>query len=516
VDDDLKNNTHYKFDALRSIKFPLMIVFLFFMPSIASANSSAPEISLEHFYQQIQRHPDQTAVYVLEYGEESLLARAWLADHAKKSIEVQYFIWSSDNIGILAAEALLRAADRGVKVRVIVDDLLIDAPDETLLALAKHSNIEIEIYNPKHSVGTPFHTRLINMFIDFRSFNQRMHDKTMVVDGVVAITGGRNMEDKYFDYSHEYIYRDRDVLLLGVAAGEIQKSFERFWKSPITVPTEDLYDGLGIMQKHVEVDDPTIQAIYQKLHHYAQTPENFEPEVRQAIHDLPKRFSALDKAFLWCDVQVINDIPGKNDNTFSLGGGSRTASALANLISQAQKQVTIQSPYLILTSEAKSLFKGLIKRGIKIRINTNSLASSDNMQAFSGYRNQRKILMKMGVEIYEFRPDAANQETLMRRFNKVHENKPTFSLHAKTVVVDSSKLYVGTFNLDPRSVNLNTETGVIIDSEILAQQVEAEINADMLPQNSWNVRTDNPDNQTSIIKQGKTFFWQLMPIKPIL
>ncbi len=403
-----------------------------------------------------------------------------------------------------------------MKVRVIVDDLLIDAPDETLLALAKHPNIEIEIYNPKHSVGTPFHTRVINMITDFRGFNQRMHDKAMVVDGIVAITGGRNMEDKYFDYSHEYIYRDRDVLLLGEAAKEIQNSFVRFWNSQITVPTQELYDGLGIMQKHVEVDNSTVQNIYQELHQYAQSPGNFEPEVQQAIQDLPKRFLDLDKNFLWCDVQVINDMPGKNDNTFSLGGGSRTASALANLISQARKQVTIQSPYLILTSEAKTLFKELIKRGINIRINTNSLASSDNMQAFSGYRNQRNMLMKMGIEMYEFRPDAANQATLMRRFQKVEDNKPTFSLHAKTVVVDSNKLFIGTFNLDPRSVNLNTETGVIIDNAMLARQVEAAINEDMLPENSWNVRNGNPDSHTSILKRGETFFWQLMPIKPIL
>ena len=502
-----------KFSDLRTLQITFLALFVL-LPWAASADNNSAPMTLDSFYQQTQKHPNKTAVYVLEHGEESLLARAWLADHAKKSIEVQYFIWTSDNIGILAAEALLRAAERSVKVRVIVDDLLIDAPDKTLLALAKHPNIEIEIYNPKHSVGTPFHTRLINMFTGFRSFNQRMHDKVMVVDGVVAITGGRNMEDKYFDYSQEYNYRDRDVLLLGEAAKDIQESFVRFWESPITVPTEELYDGLGIMQKHVIVDSPTIQSIYQELHQYAQSPENFEPEVQQAIQNLPKKFSELNKAFLWCDVKVINDMPGKNDNTFSLGGGSRTASALAGLVKQAHKQVTIQSPYLILTSEAKALFKELIKRGVKIRINTNSLAASDNMQAFSGYRNQRNMLKKMGVEVYEFRPDAESQKNLMTRYQRIKH--PKFSLHAKTVVVDSSKVYIGTFNLDPRSVNLNTETGVIIDNNVLAKQVEAAIDEDMLPQNSWNILNDNPDSHTSVIKRGKTLFWQLMPMKPIL
>ena len=159
---------------------------------------------------EIRSHPGQTGSYVLDRGEQALLARAWLVDHARSSIEIQYFIWSTDNIGILASEALLRAARRGVKVRVLVDDLLIDAPDKTLLALAKHPNIDIRIYNPLHSVGVPWYKRILNLVTNFRGANQRMHDKTLIVDGELAITGGRNMADEYFDYDHAYNFRDRD------------------------------------------------------------------------------------------------------------------------------------------------------------------------------------------------------------------------------------------------------------------------------------------------------------------
>ena len=166
---------------------------------------------------QIAAHPGETGVVVLDTGEAALRARAWLADHAQRSIEVQYFIWSSDNIGILATEALLRAAEHGVKVRVIVDDILINAPDKTLLALARHPNVDIRIYNPRHQVGTPFYKRALNVLTDFRGVNQRMHDKTFIVDGKVAITGGRNMADEYFDYDSEYTFRDRDALLVGDA-----------------------------------------------------------------------------------------------------------------------------------------------------------------------------------------------------------------------------------------------------------------------------------------------------------
>src|SRR5512143_2463545 len=151
-----------------------------------AAFGPAAAASLAAVDDQIAAHPGETGTYVLDTGEEALLARAWLADHAERSIEVQYFIWSSDNIGILASEALLRAAERGVKVRVIVDDLLIDAPDKSLLALAKHPNVEIRIYNPQHQVGTPLHKRVINVVTDFRGVNQRMHDKTFGVDGKIA------------------------------------------------------------------------------------------------------------------------------------------------------------------------------------------------------------------------------------------------------------------------------------------------------------------------------------------
>ena len=143
----------------------------------------------------------KTGIYILEKGEEALLGRAWLAQHAEKTIDIQYFIWSTDNIGTLAAEMLLRAADRGVTVRVLVDDFLIDAEDKTLLLLAAHPRVYIRIYNPKYTVGTSFFRRIANLVFDFRETNQRMHDKTAIFDGLAGITGGRNMADEYFDFN---------------------------------------------------------------------------------------------------------------------------------------------------------------------------------------------------------------------------------------------------------------------------------------------------------------------------
>ncbi len=429
-------------------------------------------------HQQIAAHPGQSGAYVLDTGDEALIARAWLADHARTSIDAQYFIWSTDNIGILAAESLLRAAERGVRVRVIVDDLMMSAPAQNLLALDRHPNIDIRIYNPKWSDLT------------LRGLNQRMHDKVLVVDGIVAITGGRNMAGEYYDYSHEYNFRDRDALVVGDVVKTMQASFERFWKSELSVKVEDLFHDV----KEVKVNE-----IYRALHRYAGAPENFAPSVRAAIDSAPKAFPRLTREIVWGDVELVGDRPGKNDSVLGMSGGGLTTAALARLVEGARERVVIQSPYLVLSAEAKALFRRARARGVRVRIDTNSLASTDNLQAFSGYRNQRAELLGMGLEIYEFKPRGT---------------RPIVGLHAKTLVVDSKVVFIGTFNLDPRSQNLNTEVGVIIRNEALARGVEAAIEKDIA--GSWNAATERPDESVAFAKRSKVRLWQLLPLKPIL
>ena len=490
----------------------LVICLLIF---IAAPSLQARDTGMAFIDMQLAQHINKSGVYVLEKGEQALLARAWLADHAQKSIEVQYFIWSTDNIGILASEALLRAAERGVKVRVIVDDLLIDAPDESLLALALHPNIEIRIYNPKHSVGTSFFRRVINVFSDFRGVNQRMHDKTFVVDGKIAITGGRNMADEYFDYDHRYNFRDRDALVLGRAVTAIRKSFNRFWTSELSVPVEDRFKGVGLLGQNLSVDDKTVHSIYKELHDYASLPENFEPEVRYAIENLSSSFYALAKEIAWGDASFISDAPGKNKQAGSFHAGGLTGSALGSLVEKAKKSILIQSPYLVLSDKAKELFSAAMKRGVKIIISTNSLASTDNLQAFSGYRNQRKSILKSGITVFEYKPFPKVQQQLLERYPRLKKNKPVFALHAKTMVIDSSVVYIGTYNLDPRSENLNTEVGIVINNPRLAAGVSSEIKQDMQEDNSWNALND-PDQYATFWKKLKVFFYQLLPLKPVL
>ena len=450
----------------------------------------------------------KTGVFVLEDGGTSLITRAWLSEHAEKTIDIQYFIFSTDNIGLIAIDYLVRAAERGVKVRILVDDILVDAELEDILKVASHKNIEIKIYNPGVNLGKSIVGKIRKFATDFRTANQRMHNKTFTVDGQVVITGGRNVADEYFDYDHEYNFRDRDVLLVGKAAGQVQTSFEGFWQSDLSVD----------VQKLVEPEDlPEVNAgIIERLHQYACNPENFWPEIREEIdnfHNAIDRVKNSDQ-FIWVDsVQFVSDDPGKNDGSEGLGGGGVTTSALVDLIQSAETSIDIQTPYLITTDLGKGLFREATERGVKVRILTNSLASTDNLEAFSAYQSDRKELLDTGIEIYEFRPDAAERTKIMTgELHQDPEDMPVFGLHAKSMVIDGKTTVIGTFNLDPRSANLNTECISIIHSVPITQKVTAGMEAEFQPENSWQITADfNPDSLVSRSKRIQTWTRKILP-----
>ncbi len=495
----------------RFLVWPFVLTLVILVVSTSPASAASERKILENDIQPLlATHPGQSGAYVLEKGEEALLARAWLTEHAAKSIDIQYFIWSSDNIGTLAAEALLSVSERGLRVRVLVDDLLIDAPPEPMIALALHPNIEIRIYNPLHSVGTTTLKRFFNLATRFRSANQRMHDKVAIFDQMVAITGGRNMADEYFDFSREYNFRDRDMLLVGPVTADMTKSFERFWKSKYSIPVENL------LKEDVEKLTPAaVNMIYAELHAYARNKENFAPEVRQALVGLNHKFAIMLGEMAWGDIRFLCDLPGKNDGNRGLSGGGRTTDELVEAVQRATKRLTIQSPYLILPEGGLVLLKALIEKGVAIRIVTNSLAATDNLQALSGYANQREKILKAGIEVYEFKPDPAVKRELIERYPMLEKHSPIFALHAKTMVIDGETLYVGTFNLDPRSANLNTEVGVLLHNEAMAIAVERSIEREMLPENSWN-GADNPDQFAPFTKRLQMHLWRMTPLEPLL
>lgn len=450
----------------------------------------------------------KTGVYVLEDGGGSLITRAWMSEHAEKTIDIQYFIFSPDNVGLIACDYLVRAADRGVKVRILIDDILVDAGVHEILTLDSHENIEIKIYNPGINLGKNIFNKLGKFATDFRSANQRMHNKTFIVDQKVVITGGRNIADEYFDYDHEYNFRDRDVLLIGKASADVQHSFEKFWSTTLSVPITQLVEE--------ENSNYTDSSRFERLHQYACNPKNFWPQVRERIKNLHTAFASIKETgkLQWLDhVQFVSDAPGKNDGTHGLAGGGVCTDSLISLVKRAKVSIDIQSPYLITTELGRGLFKDAVKRGVKIRILTNSLASTDNLEAFSGYQRDRKELLETGVEIYEFRPDAKERYEIMTGALQEKMNfTPIFGLHAKSMVIDRKIAVIGTFNLDPRSANLNTECVTILYSPNVAAGVLEGMNIEFKPENAWHTTLDyNPDSEAGIKKEVKTWTRKVVP-----
>ena len=450
----------------------------------------------------------KTGVYVLEDGAGSMVARAWLTEYAEKTIDIQYFIFSTDNIGLIAIDYLVRAADRGVKVRILVDDIMVDAELEDILNVDRHENIAIKIYNPGANLGKSIFTKIKNVTTDFRGFNQRMHNKTFIVDGDIVITGGRNIADEYFDFDHEYNFRDRDILLLGQGSQQVSNSFEEFWQSELSVPVKMLGDD-----QEVAAPNP---ARYELLHQYACDPQNFWPQVRERIKRLPQAFAELQATgeLVWLDsIVYVSDDPGKNESEKGLGGGGKSTDALIELIAAAEKTIDIQSPYLVTTELSRNLFNAAVERGVKVRILTNSMASTDNMEAFSGYQRDREELLATGVRIFEFRPDAEERHKIMTSaLQKEIDYKPIFGLHAKSMIIDGKITVIGTFNLDPRSANLNTECITIIESAEITRRVMAGMEIEFQPENSWETTIDfNPDHFASTGKRIKTWTRKAVP-----
>jgi cardiolipin synthase C len=452
----------------------------------------------------------KTGVYVLEDGGGSLVTRAWLTEYAEETIDIQYFIFSTDNVGLIAIDYLVRAADRGVKVRILIDDIMVDAGVNDILTLNSHKNITIKIYNPGVNLGKSLFSKIKKFTTDFRAANQRMHNKTFIVDGKIVITGGRNIADEYFDYDHEYNFRDRDVFLIGNVSDKVNESFEKFWNSELSVLSSTLVDK--------DEADSVGDQMFDKLHQYACNPENFWPQIRYKIENFSSTIKYIKQSgdLVWLEgdnVSFVSDEPGKNDGTSGLGGGGVSTSALIELVKNARHSIDIQTPYLITSELSQNLFRAAVERGVKIRILTNSLASTDNLEAFASYQTDRKLLLETGIRIFEFKPDAEVRTRIMTGdLDQTLEVIPIFGLHAKSMVVDGTITVIGTFNLDPRSANLNTECVAIMHSSEIAKEVLKGMQEEFEPENSWETTLNfNPDSEVNNAKRIKSWTRKILP-----
>ena len=444
----------------------------------------------------------QTGVMLLEEGLEALLLRGWMIEQAQQTIDVQYFIFSADNVGLLSTAELVEAANRGVRVRLIVDDVLAHGDELLLRDIHFHPNIEVKVYNPTINIGKHWTEKSRNLISDFDGINQRMHHKALIVDGKMVVTGGRNVGDEYYDLNSDYNFRDRDVLLIGGTSSVIQSGFDFFWQDDHSVLINELLpDG----------NRQTAEQSWTKLRNFSCSPKYFNPVFRNQLDAMPNTLlqAAESKRLLWIDsVQYISDAPWKNE-TEGLGGGSITTRELLDLLGQAQKRIWIQTPYLILTEIGLGALQGAIDKGVEIKILTNSLAATDNYPAYAGYKRIRNTLLEMGVEVYEMKPNAPDVQAL-NGTGIPDKMDAQVGLHSKSMIIDDAISVVGTFNMDPRSANLNTESFVVVRDAELTAQMESYFATDMSERNAWPASKSN-EKEAGLKRRILTFFSKLVP-----
>lgn len=478
----------------------LWIFALTLMGTVTLARASAPfdgsPIGAAIAVSALEADPNDASkenrVAILSGGYDALLLRVHLIRQARVSITVQTFIWTNDEVGRLMMYELIEAARRGVKVRIIADHLGSDQdPAITAFLATVHPNLELKHYRPALSRLKPsLADKLLATVHSFHGVNQRMHNKVMVFDGAVMITGGRNIENTYFDHSTVMNFRDRDVLAVGPVVRDAVKSFERFWNYRHSIASRELTDvaaviSRGSFRRYDRKEDYDFGPFFGDLRRDADDP---------AV--IRSRF--VSRLKLAQKVTFICDEPGKSEGPFS--ESARITRELGRTLQEARTSVVLQSPYLVLSTPAQTLFKKMENRNpaLRIRISTNSFASTDNLFAYSAnYRLRNKYVQDLHLEIHEFKPIPAAILELFPQFPLIvrmakeriaagrQERMPFFCIHAKSLVVDDRIAFIGSYNLDPRSESLNTEAGLLIEDVSVARELRGEIERDMRPENSW-------------------------------
>lgn len=447
-------------------------------------------------------------VNLLETGEDALLLRVHLIRAAQKSIDIQTFIWAEDDAGWLVLDELIAAARRGVRVRVIVDQLFSIDNIEWLSRIAEaHANLELKVYNPTFdkAVTQPIEFAA-GLVCCFTRFNQRMHNKLFLVDGEIGIAGGRNIENRYFDWDQEFDYRDRDALVAGPEVGrEMQASFDAFWAHRRAVPLTRLND----VNQRIVADAGRAETL--------QPPAGIDWARIESL-----RARAVDAGYiraLFTDdalrvgrVEYFSDSPDKPEHPESPAAEALTQH-IAELLHGAAREVVFETPYLVLSSRAQKIFHDLRKRTprVPVIVSTNSLAATDAFYVYAlSHKYKKRYLKRYGFEIHEFKPFPGDAKTFVRDYDRLAGGINTgeyhrygraplkrggvrIGLHAKSLVIDGAIALIGSHNFDPRSDDYNTESGFIVHDTTVALRVRSNVLRNTEPENAWVIARRHGD-----------------------
>lgn len=417
----------------------------------------------------VAAHPGKSGIAVLDDGLDAFAARILLARAAERSLDIQYYIWEPDLSGTLLFQALREAADRGVRVRLLLDDNNTDGLDRVLAALHAHENIEVRLFNP--FVNRRW--RALGYVTDFARLNRRMHNKSFTADNQATIIGGRNIGDPYFGAPSDIVFADLDVLAIGPVVREVSTDFDRYWASASAYPADKII--------------PPVDATAE-LTHLAEAAEaaTRTPEGRvymDALKESPLVQQMLERRleFIWAPTMMVSDDPAKGLGQAEDGG--LLLDALNAALKTPERELLLVSPYFVPTAAGVDALSALAASGVEIAILTNSLEATDIDVVHAGYAKHRERLLEAGIRLFELRRSAAPPTVRDRGIT----GSSASSLHAKTFAVDGQRAFIGSFNFDPRSAQLNTELGFLIESPEIASAT-ARIFQQRVPENAYEVR----------------------------
>jgi cardiolipin synthase C len=424
-------------------------------------------------------HGDLSGVRILDSGVDAFTERLALIESAQRSIDAQYYIWNSDLTGQYMAQAIYAAAERGVHVRLLLDDINVAGRDATIAALDAHRNIEIRIYNPFPQRSGM--RKMLDLVTDFSRLNRRMHNKSFTVDGAVTIVGGRNIGDEYFDVNPDLVFRDRDVEVIGPVVDHVGTMFDAFWNSELSYSISALSTNrLTDAEAAVRLDGArrTGDAL-----------RSMNIGLPQNAADARHMVERSQAHMVWAPARLIYDPPPRANAVAETSQVQATAMAFGRLAQATQHEILIESAYLVLDDPSLSVIREIRARGVPIRALTNSLSSNDVTANHAAYARRREPIVASGIDVYELRPDAMTCAAVVA-VGKCSLHR-VFGLHAKSFVFDETTLYVGSMNLNMRSAYLNAESALIIESPELARAVADAITLNMQPQNSWHVTLED-------------------------
>ena len=413
--------------------------------------------------------PGQSGFAIIPDGRGAFTARISMTELAEKTLDLQYFAWEADVTGRILAERLVRAADRGVRVRILVDDLHFEGRDAVVAALDAHPNIEIRLFNP--FVHRSAH--LLDFVADFDRVNHRMHNKLFVMDNAVVIVGGRNIGNHYFEVHQHMNFRDLDVLAGGPVVREASRVFDHFWNSDWAVPSEAMVDR--------PATEAELRAVVQTGHEQI-AKEPYPYPLDEDLADLESGLTEILDDLVWAPGHMIFDDP---DEIERHGRTTTMTEGFYRRIGRLDSELLIEVPYLVVRERGLEAVKRLHDRGVRIRVLTNSLASNDVLAAHAGHAEHRKELIAAGAELYELRSDPAIKKRIFYLTGSPHS-----SLHNKAMVFDRKDVFIGSLNLDPRSGDINTEAGLYIESPELAAELTAYMDEGVGSEFSYRVQLD--------------------------